>query len=673
MKAAAVRCLQHKSTLPQGSTMLRYAWLLALWLLGSSPALADAGNCHFFRVQSSVVSNCQAQRHETVPEIDPSTQILLLNFNFLSNISASSFPRLERLRKLSLGYQLGGSLSIGEKAFEKVANVTFLDLGGNRKLSLQPMALAGLRQLEVLLLDANGLDEAVLEGGYFHDLVSLKRLDLTGNQIKRLRPDSSFQGLKLLASLQLRLNRIKAICGEDLTHLSGRHLSLLDLSSNLLSYRDPWYNHSCPNPFHNIIVETLDVSSNPWDVGSAERFFKVVAGAQIWHLKLQHSGAIGRGFGFNNLQGLSASTFSGLSWSRVLSFDMSHGFLSKLGPLVFSGLPELRALRLASNQIHEIRGDAFAGLRHLRTLDLSHNLLGELFTEALQSLSLSPLLHLNLKSNHIGAIQYNALEGLSTLRTLDLQDNALSRVPPGRLPALERLLLGQNRIKDAWGIGKLSTNLTFLDLSSNHMQDLSGLWNELRAIPALQFLNLSHNLISVCSEHQDRATPRQSQLRVLDLSQNSLNSIWNAGGCVDVFHHLEKLTALNLSRNNLQTLPKDLFQGLVSLQALDLSGNLMTMLPDGLFRDLRSLQVLGLHSNHLVTLSLSVLQPLQALAFLNLQGVSLLCHCSLQDLEAWLHSTNMTLSGGIGVTCLTPIPPFSGMPLLSFIQSSCVQ
>uniref|UniRef100_A0A8C3T862 Uncharacterized protein n=1 Tax=Chelydra serpentina TaxID=8475 RepID=A0A8C3T862_CHESE len=234
-----------------------------------------------------------------------------------------------------------------------------------------------------------------------------------------------------------------------------------------------------------------------------------MAGAQIGHLKLQHSGAIGRGFGFNNLQGLSAGTFSGLSRSRVLSFDMSHGFLAKLGPLVFSGLPELRTLHL---------------------------------------------------------------------------------------------------------------------------------------------------------------------LRVLDLSQNSLNIVWSAGGCVDVFHHLDRLTALNLSRNNLQTLPEGLFQGLVSLQALDLSGNLMAMLPDGLFWDLHSLQLLGLQGNPLVALSPSVLQPLQALAFLNLQEVSLICHCSLWDLEAWLHSTNVTLSGGKeGITCIVPTPPFPGIPLLFFIQSTCVQ
>ncbi|XP_074861515.1 toll-like receptor 5 [Carettochelys insculpta] len=652
--------------------MLTHLCLLVLWSLSSSPALADIRSCHVSRIQSTVVSNCQAQRHELVPEIDPASQILLLNFNLLSNISASSFPRLERLRKLSLGCQLGGTLSIGERAFEKVANITFLDLGGNKKLSLQRTALAGLWQLEVLLLDANGLEEGVLEGSYFQDLVSLRRLDLTGNQIKRLRPDSSFQGLRLLDSLHLRLNRIKAICGEDLTHLRGRHLSLLDLSSNQLSYRDPWYSHSCPSPFHNITVETLDVSSNPWDVGSAERFFKVMGNAQVRHLKLQHSGAIGRGFGFNNLRGLSATTFSGLSHSGVLSFDMSHGFLSKLGSLVFSGLPELRVLRLASNQIHEIHAGAFAGLQHLWTLDLSHNLLGQLNTEVLQSLTHSPLLHLNLKSNHIGAIQHNALQGLRTLRMLDMQDNALSRVPPGQLPALQRLLLGQNRIKHAWGIGKLSTNLTFLDLSSNRIQDLRGLWNELRGIPALQFLNLSQNLLSVCSEHQDRATSRQSQLRVVDLSQNSLNTIWNAGGCMDIFHHLDKLMVLNLSKNNLQILPEGLFQGLVSLQTLELSGNLLAMLPDGLFRDLLSLQVLGLQGNPLVTLSPSVLRPLQALAFLNLREVSLLCHCSLQDLGDWLHSTNATLSGGMeGVTCFVPAPPFTGMPLLSFIQSSC--
>uniref|UniRef100_A0A8C3PD49 Uncharacterized protein n=1 Tax=Chrysemys picta bellii TaxID=8478 RepID=A0A8C3PD49_CHRPI len=117
--------------------------------------------------------------------------------------------------------------------------------------------------------------------------------------------------------------------------------------------------------------------------------------------------------------------------------------------------------------------------------------------------------------------------------------------------------------------------------------------------------------------------PRHSQLRVLDLSENSLNIVWNAGGCVDVFHHLDRLAALNLSRNNLQTLPEGLFQGLVSLQALDLSGNLMAMLPDGLFRDLHSLQVLGLQGNPLVTLGLSRTMGLSSLAEAGASGFSL--------------------------------------------------
>uniref|UniRef100_A0A8D0GQZ9 Uncharacterized protein n=1 Tax=Sphenodon punctatus TaxID=8508 RepID=A0A8D0GQZ9_SPHPU len=390
--------------------------------------------------------------------------------------------------------QLGRSLRVGENAFENVANLTFLDLGGNRNLSLHPAALAGLAKLEVLLLDANGLGEEVLEGGYFRDLVSLRRLDLTGNRITRLRHDPTFQGLAMLSSLQLKLNRLETLCGDDLQHLAGRRLELLDLASNRLSYRA-----ACPGPFRNLSLGTLDVSSNPWDVAGAERFFAGLDGAPIRHLRMQHSGAVGRGFGFHNLRGILASTFMGLFHSDVRSFDMSHGFLAELGPSSFAGLPGLHALILTSNQISQIDGDAFAGLQALQTLDLSHNLLGALYGEAFQPLRGCPLQHLSLRSNHLGIIQHNALAGLGFLRRLDLRDNALPRVPSGHLPTLQHLLLAQNRIDSAWGLGQLCRNLTHLDFSANRLRDLGQLWAQLGHLPNLRFLNASGNQLAVCS------------------------------------------------------------------------------------------------------------------------------------------------------------------------------
>ncbi|XP_066466466.1 toll-like receptor 5 [Tiliqua scincoides] len=619
--------------------------------------------CHHTKVNSWLVANCQAQDHQMVPAIHHSAQILLLNFNQLSAILNSSFPQMKSLQKLFLGKQQGGPLFVGERAFENVADITFLDLGGNQNMFLHPAALAGLAKLEVLLLDANGFDEGILENGYFRDLVSLRRLDLSGNRIQRLRPDPTFQGLGRLSFLQLKLNRIKVICGDDLQHLQGHHLSLLDLSSNYLSYRQ-----ACANPFHNITLGTLDISSNLWGVTEAERFFVSLHSTQIWSLKMQHSGAIGSGFGFHNLKDLSVSTFSGLQHSGVRSLDMSHGFLNVLVSSAFSGLPDLQVLLLRSNQITKIQGGAFAGLDQLRVLDLSGNLLGELYTEMLQSLKSSPLQRLILRSNHIGVVQQNALTGLQALQTLDLADNALSRIPAGKLPSLQRLELGKNRIRDAWGIERLSQNLTHLDFSANRLTDLGQLWGQLGSIPTLCFLNLSHNQLSRCFQEERGPT----HLQELDLSYNDLGRIWKAGACVSIFQHLELLMVLNLSSNGLQALPRGLFQGLGSLQTLDLAANLLPVLPEEAFHGLHSLHTLSLRGNPLVAITPTAFRPLVLLRSLDLQEWMLLCDCGLASFQSWLRSKEVAFSGGEAAPkCILTTPSFTWVSLPQFLYSKC--
>ncbi|XP_054828923.1 toll-like receptor 5 [Eublepharis macularius] len=610
-----------------------------------------------------LVANCQGQSHKTVPEVDPSIQVLLLNFNLLSTILNSTLPQMDSLKMLSLGKQLGGSLYVGERAFQNVASLTFLDLGGNMNVTLHPTAFAGLTKLEVLLLDVNGFDEKVLERRYFQDLLSLKRLDLSGNHIQRLRPDPTFQQLGRLSFLQLKLNRIEKICGDDLQNLRGRHLSLLDLSSNRLLYRD-----TCTNPFQNITLGTLDISSNPWNVMQVEQFFTSLSGTQIKNLKMQHSGGIGSSFGFRNLKDILASTFSGLHDSSTFSLDMSHGFLNELVPSVFSGFPDLQVLLLRSNQITEIHDGAFISLNQLRVLDLSNNLLGELYTKALQSLRSSPLQSLILKSNHIGTVQQDALIGLDFLQFLDLQDNALSQVPKGKLSSLRHLMLGQNRIRDAWGIEHLSQNLTHLDFSSNRLSDLGQLWVQLGKIPSLVFLNLSSNHLSRCFRVHEG--PRY--LRELDLSHNSLADVWKGGKCVGIFHHLERLTVLNLSAGSLRALPEGLFQGLVSLQTLDLSENLLPLLPEDVFLGLQSLHTLSLRGNPMMTLSPSIFQPLVLLWTLDLQELALLCHCELAGLQTWLQSNSVALKRSVaGIPCFLTTPPFTQVSLSWFLHSNC--
>ncbi|XP_058016516.1 toll-like receptor 5 [Ahaetulla prasina] len=631
-------------------------------LAALSSATGAFSRCSTTKINNRLVANCQAQGLRAIPHVDVSTQVFLLNFNLFSTIQMSSFPLLSALKMLSLGKQLGDPLYVGERAFANVSNLTFLDLGGNRNLSLHPEAFQGLTKLKVLHLDFSGFDNRILEKGYFRDLVSLETLDLRGNRLHQLSPDPTFQRLKKLSVLRLELNQIGAICGDDLRYLRGRHLTFLDLSSNRLSRDRP---SSCANPFLNITLGTLDISSNPWDVTRIEDFLKRLNGTTIQNLKVQHSGAIGSGFGFQNLKDISNTTFSGLRHSRIRTFDMSHGFLNALNSSVFSSLPDLNTLLLRSNQINKIQKGAFSGLSKLQVLDLSDNLLGELYTEGLEDLKSSALRRLILKSNHIGIFQHDALTGLKSLQFLDLQDNALDRVPSGNLPSLLHLNLGQNRIRDIWGIEKLAPNLVHLDLSFNRLKDLENAWHHLAEISPLRFLNLSGNHLSRCSQVQK--SPRQ--LTQLDLSHNNLGDIWATQRCTDLFQHLEKLRALNLSSNHLRDLPGNLFQSLTSLEILDLGANRLHKLPEQIFRSLKSLHGLSVRGNPLMTLSPATFQPMGQLRFLDLRELSLVCSCDLRNFSNWLQNRNTTVKAPeLLLTCVQTGSNFQRQPLPQFLH-----
>ncbi|MBN3287001.1 TLR5 protein, partial [Polyodon spathula] len=617
-------------------------------------------------IDPTTIANHLAQGLTTVPSVSRSTAVLLLSFNRIRSVSQASFPEgLGALRRLTLGAQLTRSLQIGGKSFANAPNLTSLDLGGNGQLVLHREAFVGLGELESLSLDSNGLDEGVLESGLFRSLISLRSLVLTGNRIRRLSPDPSFRNLPNLRSLDLKLNLISELCGSDLAALPPG-LSKLDLSSNLLSYNQQPSSSSSssssgcpPGAAVNLTLDELDVSLNPLNLQGAENFFLALAGSKIQRLIFRHT-VLGRNFGFRNLGDPDSRTFAGLGSSDIRDFDLSRGFIFQLNPGVFSGLPRVESLSVAFHKINRIERGAFLGLESLRTLNLSHNLLGEIYQEGLESLRTSPLQHLDLKSNHIGAVQNEAFSGLRSLRTLDLGDNALSRIPRSRIPGLEHLLLGQNRIGSTYGIQHFSPSLISLDLSSNRLRDLGELGSLMQQLVSLRFLKLSRNGIDRCLASPGAAPPSHSQLLSLDLSHNSLDEAWSAGSCLNAFRGLSLLRVLNLGNNRLSAIPD--LQDLCSLRSLDLSGNSLRALPWGAFRGLGSLEFLSLTDNSLATLpSSSLLSRLPALRGLGLGGNPFVCGCGgggedgAARLTQWLVDKNVTsLDPPGGVSCAFP-------------------
>ncbi|KAG0716855.1 Carboxypeptidase N subunit 2 [Chionoecetes opilio] len=109
-----------------------------------------------------------------------------------------------------------------------------------------------------------------------------------------------------------------------------------------------------------------------------------------------------------------------------------------------------------------------------------------------------------------------------------------------------------------------------------------------------------------------------SSLLTLDLSENDLESL--PGGA---FTPLMALSTLNLRNNNISALDPEAFVGLHNLTRLDLSYNGLTSLPEGVFGDLTSLQELYIGFNPLVNLNGSLLAHTPSLKTLDLSQLGL--------------------------------------------------
>ncbi|KAL8601476.1 hypothetical protein ACOMHN_000418 [Nucella lapillus] len=236
-------------------------------------------------------------------------------------------------------------------------------------------------------------------------------------------------------------------------------------------------------------------------------------------------------------------------------------------------------LLLYNNSISLLQPSAFKDLPSLQTLDLSHNLLANITAGVFEGLG--QLGNLNLSHNQLTFDSLSPSEMpfrfLTSLERLNLRNNCLSDVSKRRglsAHTLQWLDLSYNRIMSSSESFMLNdlVNLTYLDLSHNHLHNLTGLFHGMNS---LQELDLRGNQIPL----NDSAYP----LHVFEPLQSTLIYLSLEGNCkvVSANHSmnypdqaLSKLT--NLRTLNIDGLPHvDFgpgFPNMTSLTYLSLSG-----------------------------------------------------------------------------------------------------
>ncbi|KAF3702577.1 Toll-like receptor 5 Precursor [Channa argus] len=580
---------------------------------------------------------CPSKNHYWVPALPSNITHLFLDRNYISEINSTSLQDYEDLEVLDLGGQ-NVNLVLRNNAFVRQRKLTRLVLDQlGYSLLLEPRAFAGLINVRNLSLAYCNLDDSILSGNYLEPLLSLTRLELSFNQITRLRPGLFFSNLQKFTELKLKLNKIQGLCEEDLVGFRGKTFTLMDMSSNKLLYLNDldfdW--KRCGNPFRDIAFNFLDISSNIFNnISTAKQFFKSIEGTQISHLKF--SGTIGKDFSHDNLPDPDNSTFEGLVSSSLEILDLSKSFIFALKMAVFSHFKDVIIIDLSQNKINQINNDAFTGLQgHLRMLNLSSNLLGEIRSDTF--MSLTDLRVLDLSNNHIGILGYKAFDNLPKLRALYLTGNSLRNLDfPSPLPNLELLLLGDNKLESLHKITEFGLNSIHIDVSDNRLKDLGNIFSLVTEGKRLQNLFYGGNLFKWCTPSPKMAAPYNNSLKVLDLHDSYLQGLWGLGKCLDLFDNFNNLLGLNISFNLLASLPQGIFRGLSRIIEIDLSFNALTHLQPGVFPV--SLKHLDLSNNFL-----AAPDPMSfmSLTYLNLAENRFHCDCKLESFLIWLFKTDV--------------------------------
>lgn len=434
-------------------------------------------------------------------------------------------------------------------------------------------------------------------------------------------------------------------------------------------------------------LNKLDLSGNP--LGSIkEGIFDPLTSLE--HLKLNRCNMTHiADTAFRNVTNLKTLELSGnhlttVQWTRVLGslelleyLDLRKSGLNNLPGDAFVKNNWLRSLVLAENELRDLDVATTLGqnLLQLDTLDLSNcHLRGPLSEDAFANAT--KLRTLLLSGNFLSALDLSvALEPLTRLHKLSLKTCGLTHLPPNtfhRLTALEELDISRNPLNDAFtGILSPLETLQILDMSYSNLSHISR--STFSKMTHLRQLMLSGNRLT---DLESGLFQNLTQLRTLELNDCGLNhppeeDVFSTGIYED-FHELHlagnplvitesepllprqlsNVQVLDISKCNLQTLPKDAFKSTPKITKLKLSGNhigsesrdmeFVTQLPH--------LESLDLSNCNFNRLSPNVFSNNPNLTSLKLMGNPWKCDCSIHELWEWASVTKGNLAILVGST-----------------------
>ncbi|KAM7111553.1 toll-like receptor 3 isoform 1-T3 [Molossus nigricans] len=598
----------------------------------------------------------------------PLLEILNLQHNELYQLSDKTFIFCLNLTELHLRYNL--IHAVQSNPFKSLKALIKLDLSHNglssTKLGTQPQ----LENLQELLLSNNKIQVLRREELDFLGNSSLKKLELSSNQIKEFSP-GCFHAIGQLFGLSLNDAQLGPSLTENLClELSNTSIQTLSLGKTQL-YRTSNMTFA---GLKQTNLTVLNLSSNTLSVIGNDSFAWL---PHLEYLFLEN----------NNIGHLSSRSFYGLFNVRYLNLrhsftkqSNSRGLLPKIDDFSFQWLTHLEYLNMDDNNLPGIKSDTFTGLVQLQYLSLSNSFssLRTLANETFVSLARSPLLVLNLTKNKISKIESGAFSWLGHLKVLDLGINEIGQELTGEewrgLENIVEIYLSYNRYLQLTSNSfALVPSLRQLMLRRVALKNVDSSPSPLLPLRNLTILDLSNNNLANIN---DDLLEGLEKLEILDLQHNNLARLWkqaNPGGPVHFLKGLSHLHFLNLESNGFDEIPVGAFKDLFQLKGVSLGLNNLNILPSSVFDNQGSLKSLSLQKNLITSVEKNVFGP----AFKNLSNLDMSfnpfdCTCeSIAWFVNWINSTHTNISElPSHYLCNTP-PQYHGFPVMLFDISPC--
>ncbi|XP_055921081.1 protein artichoke [Eupeodes corollae] len=296
--------------------------------------------------------------------------------------------------------------------------------------------------------------------------------------------------------------------------------------------------------------------------------------------------------------------------------------LNRLQPGLFKDLVSVKTIDLGKNGINWIHLQGLYRLPNLVSLKLSHNDISDVTMVSRLIKGLEGLKNLRLDHNIVNILSENSFVDLPSLTELYLNDNRITEIKYGafyRTPNLKRVYLHNNHIKKIHPesfLQKSGTGIENLFIYHNEIERVDELRSLLDSLPTLKFLDISNNnLVSI----PFGVLRGHGTLEQLHLNNNNIRSIGR-----DAFMAMPALRELRLRNNSLSdNLPRP-FWNLPGLMGLDLSQNQLEIIDSSLLNGLPSLRRLDLSENLLSKINPDAFQNNPLLETLNISsnGVS---------------------------------------------------